>query len=92
MYMKDACSVLFFLFFPTQGTLLVNNSDKPLKWAVDLSHGNQILEEGVFKFLHSSGMPYLSHGEGAVEGQLEPGQTHSLGVLFCPSEYLMLSP
>ena len=64
--------------------MFVNNSDRKLKWTVDLNQGNQVLEEGVFKFLHSSGMPFLSHGGGGVEGELEPGQTYSLGVLFCP--------
>ena len=57
-----------------------------MKWAVDLNQGNQVLDEGIFKFLHSSGMPFLSNGEGGVEGELEPGQTYSLGVLFCPSK------
>ena len=64
----------------------MNNSDTNLKWAVNLAEGNQILEEGVFKFLRSSGMPFLSHGEGGVEGSLDPGQTQSLGVLFCPGK------
>ena len=69
-----------------QQFLLVNNSDQVLKWKIDLNQGGKILEEGTFKFLRSSGMPYLSHGEGGVEGQLEPGQALQLGVLFCPSK------
>lgn len=67
--------------------MLVNNSDKSLKWAVDLSQGNEVLEEGTFKFLHPSGMPYLGFDDSSVAGILEPGQTQSLGVLFCPSKY-----
>ena len=70
--------------------MLVNNSNKPLKWAIDLSKGNEVLEEGVFKFLHSSGMPYLSHDGSGVQGSLEPGQTQSLGVLFCPGKTFCL--
>ena len=76
--------------FVPQGILLVNNSDRDLKWAVDVTKGNQALEEGVFKFLHPSGMPFITHPEGGVEGTLQPGQTQTLGVIFCPSQYLLL--
>ncbi|XP_064627283.1 cilia- and flagella-associated protein 47-like isoform X2 [Lineus longissimus] len=68
----------------SKGTLLVNNSDKRIKWSIDLSKANKTLEDGIFKFLHSSGMPYLTHGFGGVEGHLEPGITTQLGVAFCP--------
>ncbi|CAH1800026.1 unnamed protein product [Owenia fusiformis] len=70
----------------TKGTLLVNNSDKTLKWCLDLSKTNTVVEQGIFQFLHSSGVPFLSHGEGGVDGELEPGQTQSIGVLFHPKE------
>ena len=73
-------------YFSLQTTLLVNNSDKPLKWTFDLRDCNDALEEGNFKFLHSSGMPFLSHGGGGVEGSLEPGQTTTVNVLFCPGK------
>ncbi|XP_013416633.1 cilia- and flagella-associated protein 47 isoform X1 [Lingula anatina] len=71
-----------------KGTLFINNSDKTLKWTVDVScDTNRILDRGIFKFLHSSGMPYLNYQDNnLIEGTLEPGQTQSLGVLFCPNK------
>ena len=68
----------------------MNNSDKTIKWTFDLRNCNEALEQGNFKFLHSSGMPFLTHGEGGVEGTLEPGQTTTVNVLFCPSKFCRL--
>lgn len=65
---------------------MVNNSDRKLKWAFDLSKGNKALDDGVFKFHHPSGLPFLSYGDGGVEGELDPGETKSVGILFCPSK------
>ena len=66
-------------------TLIVNNSDQRLKWTFDMA--SQDLENGTFRFLHASGMPYLTHGRGGVEGELDPGQTQSVGVAFCPGNW-----
>ena len=55
----------------------------------DLRNCNEALEQGNFKFLHSSGMPFLTHGEGGVEGTLDPGQTTTVNVLFCPSRFAL---
>ena len=69
----------------SQGTLLVNNSDKPIRWSIDCgANENTIMEEGVFKFLHPGGMPFLTTGDEMVSGELEPGQTYNLGIAFCP--------
>ena len=68
----------------SQSTVLVNNSDRKLKWALDLSKGNQILDDGVFKFLRSGGVPFLGFGEGRVEGYLDAGETTVLNIVFCP--------
>ena len=70
----------------SKGTLFVNNSDRTLKWELDLSQVNEVVEEGIFKFLHPSGMPFLTQGDKGVEGTLEAGQTQSLGVIFCPNK------
>lgn len=64
-----------------------NETDRRLRWCVDTSKGNRTLERGIFKFIHESGMPYMSQtGEGGVEGYLDPGETHALGVVFCPDK------
>lgn len=70
----------------SQGILLVNNSDQDLRWAIDVSKGNQVMEEGIFKFLHSSGMPIMTDPESGLGGTLQPGQTQALGVMFCPEK------
>ena len=67
----------------------MNNSDKELRWDLDLSQVNPVLEEGIFKFLHASGTPFLTYEDGGVGGKLEPGQTYGLGVMFCPCKLLI---
>ena len=64
--------------------MIVNNSDDRLKWTFDVRNPDPVLDAGVFRFLHSSGMPYLTFGQGGVEGELEPGQTQTVQVIFCP--------
>ncbi|XP_022089961.1 cilia- and flagella-associated protein 47-like isoform X2 [Acanthaster planci] len=72
----------------TQGTLLVNNSYKNLKWSLDLRSCGKAMEEGIFRFLMPNGMPFLSlkEGGGSVKDTLAPGETYPLGVMFCPDE------
>ena len=72
----------------TQGSLLVNNSDKYLGWSLDLSASGKAMEEGIFRFLMPNGMPFMSFKEGgaAVKDTLAPGETYPLGVMFCPGE------
>ncbi|XP_033635373.1 cilia- and flagella-associated protein 47-like isoform X1 [Asterias rubens] len=72
----------------TQGSLLVNNSDKYLGWSLDLSASGKAMEEGIFRFLMPNGMPFMSFKEGgaAVKDTLAPGETYPLGVMFCPEE------
>ena len=69
---------------------MVNNTKKRLKWEIDLTHGNSVLEEGIFKFLHPSGMPYLTYGDRGINGELDPGEAKPLQVLFCPGEENLL--
>ena len=64
----------------------MNNTKKRLKWEIDLTQGNSVLEEGIFKFLHPSGMPYLTYGDRGINGELDPGEAKPLQVLFCPGE------
>lgn len=71
---------------------MVNNSDKELKWAVDLRTNNEVVDDGVFRFIHPSGAPFTSPtGEdtGIIEGILKPGETQQLAVMFCPSKILL---
>ncbi|XP_021363645.1 cilia- and flagella-associated protein 47-like isoform X2 [Mizuhopecten yessoensis] len=72
-----------------QGTVLVNNSDKPLKWLLDLSAPVKALQDGIIKFIHPSGVPFVvmdPQESKGVEGILEPGQTQHIAILFCPTE------
>lgn len=78
------------VFYFIQGTILVNNSDKPLKWMFNLSEKCETLDEGIFKFTHPSGVPFVvMSGEESkgIEGTLEPGKTQQISVIFCPSMY-----
>ncbi|XP_052708553.1 cilia and flagella-associated protein 47-like isoform X1 [Crassostrea angulata] len=72
-----------------EGTILVNNSDKPLKWMFNLSEKCEALDEGIFKFTHPSGVPFVvMSGEESkgIEGTLEPGKTQQISVIFCPKK------
>lgn len=71
----------------------MNNSDQELKWAVDLRINNEIVDDGVFRFIHPSGAPFTSPtGEdtGYIEGDLKPGETQQVAVMFCPSKLCFL--
>ena len=65
---------------------MVNNTKRRLKWALDLSKSNSVLDNGIFKFLHPGGMPYLTYGDRGINGELDPGEAKPLQVLFCPGE------
>jgi hypothetical protein len=68
--------------------VLVNNSNKKLKWGLDLRKVGKAMEEGILKFLHNSGVPFVNDGSSnGIEGELEPGQTMPITVAFCPSEF-----
>ncbi|KAL8606797.1 hypothetical protein ACOMHN_049626 [Nucella lapillus] len=71
----------------TMSTVLVNNSGAKLKWGFDLRAVSKAMEEGVLKFLHSSGVPFITDGTtNGIEGELESGQTLPITVVFCPKE------
>ncbi|KAI0223616.1 Cilia- and flagella-associated protein 47 [Lamellibrachia satsuma] len=70
----------------SKGTLMVNNTKRRLKWALDLSKSNSVLDDGIFKFLHPGGMPYLTYGDRGINGELDPGEAKPLQVLFCPAQ------
>lgn len=74
-----------------QGTVLVNNSDQPLRWLLDLTAPVKALQEGIIKFLHPSGVPFVvmsGQESKGVEGILEAGQTQHISIIFCPSKSL----
>lgn len=76
------------VFYFIQGTILVNNSDKPLKWMFNLSEKCETLDEGIFKFTHPSGVPFVvmsGQESKGIEGTLDPGKTQQISVIFCPS-------
>ncbi|XP_055954756.1 cilia and flagella-associated protein 47 [Patella vulgata] len=73
-------------FGGSKNFVLVNNSDKMLKWALDLSQPSRALDEGILKFLHPTGLPFMKSGSGCgIEGELDPGKTQSIVILFCPN-------
>ena len=65
---------------------MVNNTKRKLQWALDVSKSNSVLDDGIFKFLHPGGMPYLTYGDRGIHGELDPGEAKPLQVLFCPGE------
>ena len=67
--------------------MLVNNSGAKLKWGLDLRKVSQAMEDGILKFLHPSGVPFITDGStNGIEGELEPGQALPITIVFCPSE------
>ncbi|XP_070190234.1 cilia and flagella-associated protein 47-like isoform X3 [Littorina saxatilis] len=67
--------------------VLVNNSVDKLKWGFDLRKVSKAMEDGILKFLHHSGVPFISFGKSkGIEGELDPGQTMAINVFFCPRE------
>lgn len=57
---------------------------------LNLSEKSEALEEGIFKFTHPSGVPFVVMGgeeSKGIEGTLDPGKTQQLAVIFCPSKY-----
>ena len=71
--------------------MLVNNSDEPLKWRLDVSKGRSILDKGVFVFVKDDGVPFTDFtqdAESRIQGEMQPGETTSLNVVFCPSKFI----
>ena len=68
--------------------MFVNNSNKKLRWSLDVERGGALIENGTFQFLHRSGSPYSMSSHNAVElipsKMLDSGETSHLGVLFTP--------
>ncbi|KAK7478911.1 hypothetical protein BaRGS_00029892 [Batillaria attramentaria] len=70
----------------TKTTMLVNNSLDKLKWGFDLRKVSKAMEDGIIKFLHESGVPFISDGtDYGIEGELDPGETMPITVVFCPN-------
>lgn len=68
----------------------MNNSDSDIRWGIDLRSNNPAIEEGIFKFIHPSGAPFTNPtGEETkgIEGDLKPGETQQVAVMFCPSKF-----
>lgn len=72
----------------------MNNSDSDIKWGIDLRGTNPALVDGIFKFIHPSGAPFINPtGEETkgIEGELKPGETKQVAVMFCPSKLFPFS-
>ncbi|XP_072178621.1 cilia- and flagella-associated protein 47-like [Diadema setosum] len=72
----------------SQSIMLVNNSTKRLEWALDLRSCGKAMEEGIFRFVRSNGVPFLTFEKGRqeVKETLETGEVYTLGCMFCPEE------
>ncbi|CAL1538368.1 unnamed protein product [Lymnaea stagnalis] len=71
----------------TKTIVLVNTSNETLTWGLDLGQSNKHLDAGTFKFLHEKGVPFISQGDTrGIEGDLEPGQSKTILVNFCPND------
>ena len=60
---------------------------------MDLRNANKITEEGIFKICNGSMVPFISPGSKSFgpEGEIKPGESFELKILFCPSEiYLQM--
>ncbi|XP_071134806.1 cilia- and flagella-associated protein 47-like isoform X3 [Mytilus edulis] len=72
-----------------KGTVMVNNSDQPIKWTFDLSMPNKALDLGILKFVHPTGTPFVVMGgteSKGIEGTIEPEKTQGVSIIFCPKE------
>ena len=75
-------------FYEAKSIFLTNRSHRPVKWCMDMSKANKVLEEGlVFKITNGQMAPFITNGPGAgPEGEIAPEETYELKVLFCPSK------
>lgn len=70
-----------------QTTVLVNSTKEVLHWGLDLRQANKTLKDGIIKFVHPSGVPFISDGNSnGIEGELEPGKVMPIAVVFSPSK------
>ena len=71
-----------------QSIMLVNNSARKLEWALNLRSCGKAMEEGIFRFVRSNGVPFLTFEKGRqeVKESLEPGEVYYLGCMFCPGK------
>ncbi|XP_041462969.1 cilia- and flagella-associated protein 47-like isoform X1 [Lytechinus variegatus] len=71
-----------------QSIMLVNNSAKRLDWSLDLRSCGKAMEEGIFRFVRSNGVPFLTFEKGRQEVKegLDPGEVYTMGCMFCPEE------
>ena len=68
---------------------MVNHSNKQLTWGFDLSRPSKALDDGIVKFVHPSGVPFTPQSDSpslGIQGQLDPGETQEISVVFCPSK------
>ena len=73
-------------FYDVKSTVMHNRSQRPIKWCLDMRQCNQVLEQGVFKICDGSMIPFVSRDPASAgpEGELKPGDSYELKVLFCP--------
>lgn len=76
------------LYALLQAVTLVNCSDDDINWRLDTDseHARDTITRGIFTFAQSDGTP-LCAGHGGICGCVECGETKTICVQFCPSEY-----
>ena len=76
-------------FYEAKSLFLTNRSHRAVKWCLDMSKSNKVLEEGlVFKITNGQMAPFITNGDASSgpEGEIAPNETYELKVLFCPSK------
>ena len=76
-------------FFEAKSIFLTNRSHRAVKWCMDMTKSNKVLEEGiVFKITNGQMAPFITNGDASSgpEGEIAPNETYELKVLFCPNK------
>ncbi len=78
-------------FFEAKSTIISNNGNRTVKWAIDMRKSNRVLEDGIFKICDGSLVPFVNRDRKSVgpEGELKPNESVEIKIMFCPGSFII---
>jgi len=75
-------------FYEAKSTVISNNGNRAVKWAIDMRKPNRVLEDGIFKICNGSLVPFVNQDRKSVgpEGELKPNESVEIKIMFCPGK------
>jgi len=73
-------------FYEAKSTVMTNNSNRNLKWCLDMRNSNKITEQGIFKICNGSKVPFVNPSGMSFgpEGEIKPNESFEFQILFSP--------